>query len=98
MAAISKSFGRVPALVDADLEGAPGGGGCPGRGARRGSQSAPPPSSLLTMAAISKSFGRVRALVDADLEVAQGEVHGLVGGNGAGKTKLMDGVCGRHRP
>ncbi|GAG45657.1 unnamed protein product, partial [marine sediment metagenome] len=36
------------------------------------------------MIGISKSFGSTRALVDVDLEVRPGEVHALVGENGAG--------------
>jgi simple sugar transport system ATP-binding protein len=50
------------------------------------------------MTAVSKSFGPVRALVDADFELAAGEVHGLVGGNGPGKTTLMNVLYGLYRP
>src|ERR1700748_105625 len=38
---------------------------------------------------ISKSFGDVVALDGVDLEIAEGEVHGLVGPNGAGTTTLL---------
>ncbi|HEY4297963.1 MAG TPA: ATP-binding cassette domain-containing protein, partial [Paraburkholderia sp.] len=34
----------------------------------------------------SKSFGRVRALSDGDLALWPGEVHALLGENGAGKS------------
>lgn len=44
---------------------------------------------------ISKSFGAVKALDGASFEVRMGEVHGLVGENGAGKStmiKILSGV------
>lgn len=51
----------------------------------------------LSMRSIEKSFPGVKALDEADLEVAAGEVHGLVGENGAGKStiiKVLAGVYG----
>ena len=41
---------------------------------------------LLKMKNITKTFGKVTALRDVNLEVKQGEVHALVGENGAGKS------------
>ncbi len=44
---------------------------------------------------ISKSFGAVQALLNADFEAGFGEVHALVGENGAGKStmiKILSGV------
>jgi ABC-type sugar transport system ATPase subunit len=44
---------------------------------------------------IAKSYGGVRALHNIDLDIYPGEVHGLVGANGAGKStfiKLLAGV------
>jgi ribose transport system ATP-binding protein len=44
---------------------------------------------------IAKSYGGVRALHGVDLDIYPGEVHGLVGANGAGKStfiKLLAGV------
>lgn len=38
---------------------------------------------------ISKSFGTVRALSQVSLNVAEGEIHGLLGPDGAGKTTLF---------
>jgi ABC-type branched-subunit amino acid transport system ATPase component len=40
------------------------------------------------------SFGGVRALRGVTLEVRPGEIVGLIGGNGAGKTTFMDAVSG----
>ena len=53
---------------------------------------------LLSMRAISKSFGGIPALSAATLDVAAGEVHALIGQNGAGKStmiKLLTGYVAR---
>ena len=39
-----------------------------------------------------------RALDDVDFEVARGEVHGLVGKNGAGKSTFMNILSGAQSP
>ena len=52
----------------------------------------------LQMTGIVKSFdGRV-ALDHAAFGARWGEVHGLLGENGAGKTSLMNVLCGLYRP
>lgn len=38
---------------------------------------------------ISKSFGAVKALSDIDITVSEGEIYGLIGPDGAGKTTLF---------
>ena len=43
----------------------------------------------LRLRGINKSFGAVRALTDVDFEVYAGEVVGLVGDNGAGKSQIL---------
>ena len=43
---------------------------------------------------LKKRFGEVTALAGVDLEVAGGEVFGLLGPDGAGKTTLMRILCG----
>ncbi|MGD0720801.1 MAG: sugar ABC transporter ATP-binding protein [Roseiarcus sp.] len=58
----------------------------------------PAQSPLLSMRAISKAFGGIPALAAASLEVAPGEVHALIGQNGAGKStmiKILTGYVGR---
>ncbi|EPE96093.1 sugar ABC transporter ATP-binding protein [Rhizobium grahamii] len=50
------------------------------------------------MTGISKAFGGVRALDDVDFEVMPGEVHALLGGNGAGKSTILKILNGVHRP
>lgn len=50
------------------------------------------------MTGISKSFGGVQALDGVDLEVQAGEVHALLGGNGAGKSTILKVLNGVHVP
>ncbi|WP_373356798.1 sugar ABC transporter ATP-binding protein [Pseudoroseicyclus sp. CXY001] len=50
------------------------------------------------MTGISKRFGGVRALQGVDLEVRAGEVHALLGGNGAGKSTILKILNGVHVP
>jgi monosaccharide-transporting ATPase len=62
------------------------------------SATSPSMSPLLSMRAISKAFGGIPALSAASLEVAPGEVHALIGQNGAGKStmiKILTGYIGR---
>src|SRR5580698_7901495 len=62
------------------------------------SATSPSVSPLLSMRSISKAFGGIPALAAASLEVAPGEVHALIGQNGAGKStmiKILTGYVGR---
>jgi ABC-type branched-subunit amino acid transport system ATPase component len=51
---------------------------------------------MLELSVVSKSFGGVVVVRDVDLTVAAGEVVGLVGENGAGKSTPMKIVSGVH--
>lgn len=51
---------------------------------------------LLELQAVSKSFGGVAALRDVDFSLLRGEIHGLVGENGAGKSTTMKIIAGVH--
>ena len=51
---------------------------------------------LLELKNVSKSFGGVSALRDVDFALARGEIHGLVGENGAGKSTMMKIIAGMH--
>jgi ABC-type sugar transport system ATPase subunit len=58
-------------------------------------QEASPKEPVLTVHHVSKSFEGVHALRDVSLQIFAGEVHALVGENGAGKstiTKIMTGA------
>ena len=50
------------------------------------------------MAGISKNFGGVKALKNVNFEVLAGEVHALLGGNGAGKSTILKVLNGVHVP
>lgn len=43
---------------------------------------------------ICKAFGSTRALVDVDIQLKRGEVHGLIGENGSGKSTFSSIVAG----
>ena len=44
---------------------------------------------VLALRGIRKSFGRVAALVDVDLDVEPGEVHAVLGENGADRKSVV---------
>ncbi len=54
--------------------------------------------SPLILSNISKSFASVTALQDVSLEVRAGEIHALLGENGAGKSNLMNVASGTLQP
>lgn len=47
---------------------------------------------------LSKSFGQEQVLKDVNRHFAAGQIHGIVGGNGSGKTVLMKCICGFLTP
>ncbi|GAB4500872.1 MAG: ABC transporter ATP-binding protein [Anaerolineales bacterium] len=49
---------------------------------------------MITATSLQKSFGHVHAVDDVNLAVAPGEIYGLVGADGAGKTTVMRLICG----
>jgi ribose transport system ATP-binding protein len=53
---------------------------------------------LLSARHISKSFGASRALNDFGLDIRPGEVHGLLGENGSGKSTFIKILAGFHTP
>jgi ribose transport system ATP-binding protein len=57
----------------------------------RSGDGAPP---LLELSGVSKSFGGIAALKDVDFTLQAGEIHGLVGENGAGKSTMMKIIAG----
>jgi ABC-type sugar transport system ATPase subunit len=56
------------------------------------------PPAALELRGIDMHYGYVRALTGIDLHLRQGEVLGLLGDNGAGKSSLLKVVSGVHQP
>jgi ribose transport system ATP-binding protein len=52
---------------------------------------------LLSMRGINKRFAGMPALTDASLAIRPGEVHALIGQNGAGKSTMIKVLTGYHR-
>jgi ribose transport system ATP-binding protein len=52
----------------------------------------------LQVAHVSKTFGSARVLRDIGLSIAPGELHGLVGQNGCGKSTLVKILTGIYTP
>ena len=48
---------------------------------------------MITVNHISKSYGRVKALDDVSFSVGKGEVFGLIGPDGSGKTSMFRILC-----
>src|SRR3954470_10182985 len=59
---------------------------------------APDRGWLLRLRGIHKHFPGVHALKGIDLDVRPGEVHAVVGENGAGKSTMMQVLAGVYRP
>jgi branched-chain amino acid transport system ATP-binding protein len=55
-------------------------------------------SALLEAAGLSVAYGRIEAVRGVDLRVEEGELVGVIGSNGAGKTSLMRALAGVVRP
>jgi rhamnose transport system ATP-binding protein len=53
---------------------------------------------LLAVRSVAKSFGAVAAVRDVSFPLYAGEVHALVGENGAGKSTIVKMLAGVHRP
>jgi len=53
---------------------------------------------LIAARGISKSFAAIEVLRDVDLDLRRGEIHALLGENGAGKSTFAKILAGVHRP
>jgi branched-chain amino acid transport system permease protein len=56
------------------------------------------PLQALELAGVELSFGGVKAIDGLDLSVQPGQVHGLIGPNGSGKTTTLNVISGYYRP
>ncbi len=54
--------------------------------------------TAINIHSLSKSYGSIHAVNDVSLTVQQGELFGLIGPDGAGKTTLMRILCGLLTP
>jgi branched-chain amino acid transport system permease protein len=52
----------------------------------------------LTLEGVELRFGGVRAIDGLDLTIRRGEVHGLIGPNGSGKTTTLNVISGYYTP
>jgi ABC-type branched-subunit amino acid transport system ATPase component len=52
----------------------------------------------LCLRGIALSFGNVRAIDGLDLDVRPGQIHGLIGPNGSGKTTTLNVISGYYAP
>jgi ABC-2 type transport system ATP-binding protein len=56
------------------------------------------PDPILVVDHLSRSFGAVHAVNDVSLTVTPGQIYGLVGPDGAGKTTTLRLICGAFKP
>ncbi|MDH3649930.1 MAG: ATP-binding cassette domain-containing protein [Saprospiraceae bacterium] len=54
--------------------------------------------NVLTIVGISKSYGAITALNNLSLQIRAGDIHGLLGPNGSGKTTTLGIVLGIIKP
>lgn len=53
---------------------------------------------VVTTKKLTKKFGRIVALNELDLNIKEGEIYGLIGPNGSGKTTAIKILCGLLLP
>ena len=53
---------------------------------------------ILTVEGLNKSFGPTKAVVNMHLEIRSGEIHGLIGENGSGKSTVTSMIAGCLQP
>ena len=53
-------------------------------------------AGALTLEQVALSFGGVKAIDGVDLEIRAGQVHGLIGPNGSGKTTILNVISGYY--
>lgn len=66
----------------------------PGRTALAGAEG----ETLLEASGLEKRFGDFRAVKDFQIRIRRGEIYGLLGANGAGKTTAIKMMCGLLKP
>jgi ABC-type sugar transport system ATPase subunit len=56
------------------------------------------PDEIIRLDRVTKRFGGIVAVNDVSFGIARGEIHAVVGENGAGKSTIMKMLAGVHRP
>jgi branched-chain amino acid transport system ATP-binding protein len=57
-----------------------------------------PGTSLLKVTDLAKAYGAIQAVGGVSFEVQPGEIFGVIGPNGSGKTTMFNSVLGQIRP
>src|SRR5215212_3116085 len=59
-----------------------------------------PPATIdvIRLEQVTKRFGGITAVNDVSFGISPGEIHAVVGENGAGKTTIMKMLAGVHQP
>src|SRR5215203_3990290 len=77
----------------------------PGRASRRDSiererRHSEPPATIdvIRLEQVTKRFGGITAVNDVSFGISPGEIHAVVGENGAGKSTIMKMLAGVHQP
>lgn len=55
-------------------------------------------SAIISVQSLYKNFGEEKVLKGVSRKFEQGQIHGIVGNNGSGKTVLMKCICGFLKP
>jgi ribose transport system ATP-binding protein len=66
--------------------------------AHDGNEGKMPPDVLIALDGIDKSFSGTQVLKNVSLDLAAGEIHGLIGQNGCGKSTIVKILSGYHVP
>jgi ABC-2 type transport system ATP-binding protein len=53
---------------------------------------------ILSVTQLSRAFGAIQAVDDVSLSIVAGQIYGLVGPDGAGKTTTLRLICGAFKP
>ena len=61
-------------------------------------QAESPGTAYLELRAVQRSFGPIKAVSDVSLSVHAGQIHALCGHNGAGKSTVVNIICGLLQP